>query len=204
MNLHFLFFVTFANQIEKKELMSDLLEILKYILPSGVVLLTAWLLLKSFLNTQEEIQKKELKSKLEELQLKMKQEDKKYVTPIRLQAFERVVLFLERISPQSLIFRVQKPGQKVFQLQNALLKSIRDEYEHNLSQQLYITKESWAMVKAAREEVVKIINTAAADVKPDDESLELSRRIFESVVGEEKLPTDRAIEMLKKEIQRLF
>ncbi len=184
--------------------MTDLLEILKYILPSGVVLLTAWLLLKSFLNTQEEIQKRELKMKVDELQLKLKHEDKKYVTPIRLQAYERIVLFLERIAPHSMIFRVQKPGQKVYQLQNLLLKTIRDEYEHNLSQQLYISKESWAMVKASKEEMVKLINTAAAEVKPDDESIELSRRIFEATVGTEKLATDRAIDMLKKEIHRLF
>ena len=91
--------------------MSETLEILKYILPSIVVLLTAWLLLKSFLNSQEEIQKRDLKIKIDELNLQLKQEDKKYVTPIRLQAFERVVLFLERISPQSMIFRVQKAGR---------------------------------------------------------------------------------------------
>ena len=184
--------------------MTDLLEILKYILPAGVVLLTSWLLLKSFLNTQEEIQKRELKIKIDELNLKLKQEDKKYVTPIRLQAFERVVLFLERISPQSMIFRIQKPEQKVFQLQNMLLKTIRDEYEHNLSQQLYISKESWAMVKTAKEETIKIINTAAAEVKPDEMGIELSKRIFESSIGIEKLPTDRAIDMLKKEIHRMF
>ena len=184
--------------------MHEFLEILKYILPSLVVMATAWLLLKSFLNTQEEIQKQELKKKNEELLLKLKQEDKKYITPIRLQAYERIVLFMERISPQSLIFRVQKPGQKVFQLQNALLKSIRDEYEHNLSQQLYISKESWAMVRAAKEEVVNIINKAAADLKPDDIGLELSKNIFEATIGDSRLPTDRAIEMLKKEIHKLF
>jgi len=184
--------------------MSETLEILKYILPSIVVLITAWLLLKSFINSQEEIQKRDLKVKIDELKLQLKQEDKKYVTPIRLQAFERIVLFLERISPQSMIFRVQKPGQKAFQLQNSLLKTIRDEYEHNLSQQLYISKESWAMVKSAKEEIVKLINTAAAEVKPDDDSIELSRRIFEATIGMEKLPTDRAIDMLKKEIYRLF
>ena len=161
-------FPTFAVQLKTKYTMTDLLEILKYILPAGVVLLTAWLLLKSFLNTQEEIQKKELKMKVEELNLKLKQEDKKYVTPIRLQAYERIVLFLERIAPQSMIFRVQKPGQKVYQLQNLLLKSIRDEYEHNLSQQLYISKERWGMVRLAKDEIVKLINTEAANVKPDD------------------------------------
>jgi len=184
--------------------MHETLEILKYILPSLVVLLTAWLLLKSFLNTQEEIQKKDLQAKIEELQLQIKKEDKRHLTPIRLQAYERIVLFLERIAPQSLVFRVQKPGQKVFQLQNALLQSIRDEYEHNLSQQLYISKESWAMVKSAKEEIVQLINTAAADVKPDDSGIELSKRIFEATISNERLPTDRAIEMLKKEIHKLF
>jgi hypothetical protein len=184
--------------------MQEFLDILKYILPSLVVMTTAWVLIKSFLNTQEEIQKQELKKKNEELLLKLKQEDKKYVTPIRLQAYERITLFLERISPHSIVFRVQKPGQKVFQLQNALLKSIRDEYEHNLSQQLYISKESWGMVKTAKEEIVKLINTAAADLKPDDPGLELSRKIFEATIRTEKLPTDRAIDMLKKEIHKLF
>ena len=60
------------------------------------------------------------------------------------------------------------------------------------------------MVKNAKEEIVKMINTAAAEVKPDDDSIELSRRIFEAIIGTEKLPTDRAIDMLKKEIHRLF
>lgn len=184
--------------------MHEFIEILKYILPSLVVMATAWVLIKSFLNTQEEIKKQELKKKNEELLLKLKQENKKYVTPIRLQAYERILLFLERISPYSLIFRVNKPGQKVYQLQNEMLKSIRDEFEHNVSQQLYISKESWAMVKAAKEEMVKIINTAAADLKPDEPAMELSRKIFENIIGDNILPTERAINMLKSEIQKMF
>lgn len=184
--------------------MHETLEILKYILPSIVVLITAYFLLKLHLNTQEEINKRELKTQIEELRLQIKQEDKKYLTPIRLQAYERMVLFLERISPQSMVFRIHKPSQNVFQLQSALLKAIRDEYEHNLAQQLYISKESWAMLKAAKEDMVKLINTSAANLKPDELGIELSKKIFEASIGIEKQNTERAIEMLKKDIQKLF
>ena len=184
--------------------MKETLEILKYILPSGIVFITAYFMIKSFLNAQEEIKKKELQTQIEQLRIQIKQEDKKHLTPIRMQAYERMVLFLERISPSSMIFRIQKPGQKAFQLQSLMLKSIRDEYEHNLAQQLYISKESWAMLKAAKEDVVKLINTAAAEVKPDDMGIELSKKIFELSISNEKLNTERAIEMLKRDIEKLF
>jgi len=184
--------------------MLETLEILKYILPSGVVFITAYFLLKIFLNSQEEIQKKELQTKMEELRLQIKQQDKRELTPIRLQAYERMVLFLERISPQSLIFRVQNPGQTVMQLQTALLAAIRSEYEHNLAQQLYISKESWAMLRTAKEEVVKLVNTAASGLKPLDNGIELSKRVFELSVSADNKNTERAISMLKKDIHKLF
>ncbi|RLD45113.1 MAG: hypothetical protein DRI86_06045 [Bacteroidetes bacterium] len=183
--------------------MLETLEILKYILPSGVVFITAYFLLKIFLNSQEEIQKKALQTQIEELRLQIKHEEKRDITPIRLQASERMVLFLERISPQSLIFRVQKPGQTVMQLQTALHSAIRSEYEHNMAQQLYISKETWGMLRTAKEEVVKLVNTASSGLKPTDNSIELSRRVFELSIENNK-NTERAISMLKKDIQKLF
>ncbi len=184
--------------------MQETLEILKYILPSLVVFLAAYFPLKIYLNAQQEISKRELKAQIDELKIQIKQEDKKYITPIRLQAYERMVLLLERISPQSLIFRIQKPGQKVFQLQSALLKAIRDEYEHNLAQQLYISKESWAMLKTAKEDLIKMINMVAAKLNPGDDAIELSKKIFEASLNQNQLNTEKAVEFLKKDIQKLF
>jgi hypothetical protein len=184
--------------------MVETLEILKYILPSGIVFITAFFMIKMFLNAQEEIKKRELQTQIEQLRLQIKQEDKKHLTPIRMQAYERMVLFLERISPSSMIFRIQKPGQKAFQLQSLMLKSIRDEYEHNLAQQLYISKESWTMLKTAKEDIIKSINNAAAEINPNDSGLELSKKIFELSIGTEKQNSDRAIDMLKKDIHKLF
>ena len=73
------------------------------------------------------------------------------VLPIRLRAYERIVLFLSRIEPKSLLLRFDFVGMTVLQLQQMLLQSVRDEYDHNVSQQIYISRGAWALVVNARE-----------------------------------------------------
>lgn len=179
-------------------------EILKIILPSILMVIMAWLLLKTFFENQNKQIKNDTKLRVDELKMQLKQEDKKLITPIRLQAYERIILLLERISPQSLIFRVNRPGQNVVMLQSALLQGIRDEYEHNQSQQLYIGTDVWEMVKQAKEETITLINEASSKVKPDAVSAELSQKIFEEMARRKQMPTEKAILALKKDIQRLF
>ena len=81
--------------------------------------------------------------------------------PIQMQAYERLVLFLERIHPERLVFRVNKPGMSARLMQAELLKLIREEFDHNLAQQLYISNEAWRALTVAREETFKILNHAA-------------------------------------------
>ena len=97
------------------------------------------------------------------LQMKIDEhkESLKVVTPIRLQAYERMALYLERISPNSLILRTFRPGMDIKALQTAMTKSIRDEWEHNLSQQVYLTTESWNRIREAKEEMINLINGSA-------------------------------------------
>ncbi len=179
-------------------------ELLKIIIPSILMLLLAWLLLKTFFENQNKQVKNDTKLKIDELKLQIKQEDKKVITPIRLQAYERIILLLERISPQSLIFRVSKPAQNARMLQSAMLDGIRNEYEHNLSQQLYISADVWELVKQAKEETIMLINEASSKVKPDASSAEFSQKVFEAVAQKAALPTDKAIKALKADIQKLF
>ena len=177
-----------------------------YLFVFGIFLvfaLTVWFQQKAFFDRRREEEKAELEKEVERLKAALKQKDKELITPVRLQAYERAVLLLERISPQSLIFRVQRPGQNVLQLQTTLLQTIRDEFEHNLSQQLYISKEAWAMVKTAKEEMVKMINTAAAKVQPEQPGTELSKAVFNDMASK-KLTTESAVAVLKNEIQKLF
>ncbi len=173
--------------------MTEILEILKYTLPSLIVFLTAYLVLKVYLGNEEKKRK---------IELSMNQKDS--VLPIRLQAFERLILFLERISPDSLVMRFKNTSLNVAQMQNELINNVRTEYEHNLSQQTYISNQAWELIKVARSEMIKLINTSAAELKPDDQGINLSKRILENAMNQQNSPTQNAIQFLKNEVKELF
>jgi hypothetical protein len=90
------------------------------------------------------------------------------------------------------------------QLHLTLITSIRSEYEHNLSQQIYMSSDAWNAVKEAREETVKIIHTAMAAIKAKGTAIELTTSIFTQLENVDVPPNQRAIEVLKKEVRRLF
>lgn len=143
--------------------------------------------------------------KTQMLQMKIDEhkESLKVVTPIRLQAYERMALYLERISPNSLILRTFRPGMDIKTLQIAMTKSIRDEWEHNLSQQVYLGTESWNRIREAKEEMINLINGSAVKLPADADPTSLAGAIFESC-AKSKIPTDEAIEFMKNEIQERF
>jgi hypothetical protein len=126
------------------------------------------------------------------------------ITPLRLQAYERTILFLERISPENLIMRVNKAGFTCQQLQAEMLHAIRSEYEHNLTQQIYISHGAWEMLKIARGRTIQLINSLSEKVTKDSPSINLSKAILETMVDEEKIPAADAIAFIKKEIGQLF
>ncbi|MBR3828552.1 MAG: hypothetical protein IKJ40_04595 [Bacteroidales bacterium] len=143
--------------------------------------------------------------KTQMLQMKIDEhkESLKVVTPIRLQAYERMALYLERISPNSLILRTFRPGMDIKALQVAMTKNIRDEWEHNLSQQVYLSAESWNRIREAKEEMINLINGSAVKLSADADPTSLAGAIFESC-AKSKIPTDEAIEFMKNEIQERF
>ena len=123
---------------------------------------------------------------------------------LRLQAYERLVLFLERISPNSILPRLHRGGMTAGQLQNELLVTIRTEFEHNFSQQLYVSKNAWEQVKEAREQMVRIVNIAMKETGDNATGIQLSTRIFEHFIRTEELPTEKGIDFLKNEARQLF
>jgi hypothetical protein len=115
-----------------------------------------------------------------------------------------MILFMERISPNSLIMRTfqnEKPA-KVFQTE--LLETIRQEYEHNVAQQLFISPKGWKLIRESKEEIVKIINLAASQVDENATSLDLSSKIFEITSQLKHIPTEVTNEILISELQGLF
>jgi hypothetical protein len=173
--------------------METIFEILKYLLPALIVFLTTWYMVKKYFDGEEAKRK-----------LQMVLNNQQMITPLRLQAYERAILFLERISPENLIMRVNRSGLTCQQLQSELMQTIRSEFEHNLSQQIYISHGAWEMLKIARGRTIQLINTIAGKVPQDSPSINLSKVILESMVDEEKTPTADAIAFIKNEISQLF
>jgi hypothetical protein len=173
--------------------METFLEILKYILPSLIMFGGVYLVMNKFLDTEH---RKQL--------LLLRQENQKVTTPLRLQAYERLVLYLERISMDKLVLRISKPGMSAKLLQSDLVRTIQQEFDHNLTQQLYTSNTSWGTVKAAKDESLKIVNLAGARVKPNANSAELGQKIFEIMMELDKSPSKIAVLILKKEIRQLF
>lgn len=172
--------------------MDPLFQIAVIILPAGIVFLTTYYLVKNFLD--HESRKKALDLKLA---------NQAVLTPIRLQAYERVVLFLERINPSGMVMRVNKnTSAGIFQAE--LLKTIRSEFEHNLSQQIYMSGKSWEAVIRAKEETIKIINVAASKVSADSTGMELAQTIIAVSSQLTEMPTKAAIDSIKKEIGKEF
>jgi hypothetical protein len=119
--------------------------------------------------------------------------------PYKAEAFQRVILYLERIHPSTLSFRLIQPNMNAIVLQSLMLKAIREEFDHNVAQQLYISTESWSMLKNAKEETVKIINIAASQMKADSTANDLATAIISVTAEVNPLPSEIALEMLKKE-----
>lgn len=165
--------------------------ILVSVLPSLIVAVSAFFIVKYFI---ENDQKKRV--------LELKFQSKNITTPVRLQAYERMALFLERIEPNQLLFRVNNPELTAAQMQAVLLSTIRSEYEHNMSQQIYISPEVWESIKRAKENVVNAINIAAGKLSPEAMAIDLDSAIFQITAAES--PVAAAMKNLKKEIQTLY
>lgn len=168
-------------------------EILKITIPALLVMLTAWLLLRSMIKNDQEKRRQEILL-----------QNNRTVTPIRLQAYERIVLFLERISLESLIVRVSNTEMSANQLHTSMLITIRSEFEHNLSQQIYMSPQAWEVVKNARSNMIKIINSEVEKMPPNSTGMALSKQLLERIMELDKEPTRAAIDYLKGEISRMI
>ena len=115
---------------------------------------------------------------MKQLKEEKKDETRKAIAPLRFQAYERIVLFLERISPPNMVLRVNKAGMSKEMLQGELLRTVREEYEHNLAQQIYVSDEAWEQVKNAKEEVLSEINTAIAGMTEKNTAADYGQQVI--------------------------
>ena len=173
--------------------MQNLLEILKYIVPSIVVFLTAIVLMRYY-----------FKSVTRDRDRDIILQDRKRTLPLRFQAYERLSLFLERITVDSLIVREQSEDFTARDFHQHLLAVVRAEFEHNLTQQIYITGDAWNVIRNAKEGTIKMINQAAMQVNPDGPALDLSKKIIEIQMEADNSPSQVALDYLRNEVRLLM
>lgn len=174
-----------------------LFQVLLVVLPSVVVFLTAFYLIRQFLGGRA--------AEANNLHLTdIKKEDHKQLLPVRLQAYERLTLFMERIKPGPLVLRVHKSNMTSRMLQSELTATVREEFEHNITQQIFVSDRAWNRVKQAKEETIRIINIAYQHCGDDTSGTVLSQQIFETISKLSHTPSDEAQLVIREEVRRLF
>ena len=173
--------------------MDLLLDILKYTLPALIVFLTVVVMLRSWSRNEDKRRKNEFNMHLND-----------DILPVRLQAYERSILLLERISPESLVMRISRNEYSARMLQQELLSNITSEFEHNIAQQTYMSTEAWEKMKAAKNQIINLINETASELKPDAKGPTLGKLILERLTELKNPPSQVAIDFLKQEVKTLF
>ena len=119
---------------------------------------------------------------------------------LKLLAYERIILFIERMKPDSLIPRTLTPSLTGKEYQLALIGEIRREFEYNLSQQLYLSENAWTVTVNYKDNIITLINSASADCLPTDTAADLARKILEQYITSD-IKTDRTLQIIKSDLQ---
>ncbi|MCU0428333.1 MAG: hypothetical protein MUF42_00050 [Cytophagaceae bacterium] len=168
-------------------------DLIKIILPSAISLYAIYLVVKTFLS-------KEFEKRVIDLRIK----NNELVLPVRLQAYERMALYLERISLHNLVLRTNDPSFTAGEFQSKMTMDIREEFNHNVAQQIYVSDAAWALIKTSMEENIAIINKCGQKVPSDARSIELAKMVFEELLQRNEDPTSKAMRQLKEEIRQVF
>lgn len=170
-----------------------MIEVLKYCLPALVVLLATWIVMhKLFVNEQ---QKREWE---------LKRAAQKEISPIRLRAYERLALMLERTQPEHMLVDLDISGMSVQQLQQRLLQTIRLEFDHNMSQQIYVSEPVWEKIMSARAQMAAFVTAMAMQLPPDSTSLDYAKIMLTAYNTNGETANAAALHALKEEAATLL
>jgi hypothetical protein len=172
--------------------METFLEILKFTIPSAIMIVGVVIMMNKLFRQEGERRVFEIKRM-----------NSNVVVPAKMRAYERLVMFLERITPESMFGRFNITGLNNIQLQQMLVQAVRNEFEHNLSQQIYIGEDAWLMVKNARESIVQFINACAAKCEPSADAMQLATVLLEAYSNLHESPIQLALRTLHREFQML-
>lgn len=122
------------------------------------------------------------------------------ITPMKLQAYERLTILLERIAPENLVMTLSKPKQTAAELKQMINFQVSEEFNHNISQQIYISSQAWELIKLIREQVLHIVDVSYRNLPDTAKGTDLGKAIINELMNQKSHPTRSGIEFLKKEI----
>ena len=170
-----------------------MIEILKYCLPALCVLLATWLVMHKF-----------YKSETEKRLWELKRLSQKEISPLRMRAYERLALLLERTTPEHMLMDVNLTEMTILQLQQHMMRTIRLEYDHNLSQQVYVSDEVWQQIISARDQMVAFINALAQQLPADASTLDYAKMLITAYSTNGDTANEKALQALKNEARTLI
>ena len=144
-----------------------MLELLKYTVPALIVLVATWLVMSKLL--KEERQKREYE---------LRRQDRNITNPLRMRGFERLALLLERITPEHMLMNMDFSGMTMQDVQRQLLQTVRLETDHNLSQQIYVSDETWQAIMLAKEETMNFVNAVALQMPEGSTALQYAQTLI--------------------------
>lgn len=169
------------------------MELLKYTIPALLVLAAAYFLLHRF-----------FKNEAERRALELKKTNLQIVTPARMRAYERLALLIERINPNNMLINKLDESANCIEFQTSVLNDIRREFDHNLSQQIYVSEGLWEDIEDARENLIQLINAASTQCKAEEPAAKLASIIIEVYNTPQDTALDAAMRTLKSEVKELF
>lgn len=125
-------------------------------------------------------------------------ENQKQLLPLRLQAYERLVLFSERISPENLLQRISPIDENIKNYESLLVQTIDQEFIHNLTQQIYVSQSCWRNIKACKNEIIALIRKSAMVTK--DATAQEFRTLLLKKSLEDGSPSQLVLQQIRKEV----
>lgn len=169
---------------------SKILEILAYTLPSIITGGVAYFLFNSYFNDQQNTRR-----------WLLQKENQKDALPLRLQAFERLALFLERINPTNLLIRIKPISDNKFDYENFVIAQIEQEFEHNLTQQIYISNACWTIIITAKNATIQMLR--ATNMSEKITNADKLRETILNDLMDKQAPSVAALAYLKNEVKMI-
>ncbi|WP_448699743.1 hypothetical protein ACFGVR_21820 [Mucilaginibacter sp. AW1-3] len=176
--------------LEIPPLLSD---VLKYTIAGLTTVALAYYLVRPHLDRVESFQLLDLRKSVANQTL-----------PLKLQAYERVVLFIERVNPASMLIRLGANDYSAAELQSIVIAEIRNEYQHNVTQQIYVSAQAWTVVRRIKDDTMGIVTNVVKGLPDDATGLDLSRAILTHLSKLEENPYDMATAVIRKDLEDIF